>query len=318
VSARRGRWWSIGITVLVVVIVVMVIAAVVLFPWWRTTAQNGGQQAAEPFRIAGNLYYVGASDTTAFLIASPQGHVLIDGGYPGTAKMIMASIAKLGFDIKDVKILLNTEPAYGSAGGLAELQEASGAKLWASEANAAALEGGGADPGEKWSPNNLFVWAGLQKYEAPRVDHRFKDGEKIRLGPIELTALITPGGTRGCTTLSFPVHDGDRVLNVVHACSVTLGDPLAPLLPGIKLVDPQRYAEIRAGFESSFKVLRSLPVDIWVTSHARQFGRYRKFVESANAKNPVDPFIDRAGYLEYIDKGEKKIHDVFAEQQGSR
>jgi len=294
------------------------IAGALLFPWWRSTARNGGQQYAEPFRIAGNLYYVGASDTTSFLITGPQGHVLIDGGFPGTAKMILTSIAKLGFDIKDVKILLNTTPHYANAGGLAELQNASGAQMWASEANADALESGGADPGEKWSPYNLFVWFGLQKYEAPRVDHRLSDGERIRLGPIELTALITPGETRGCTTLSFSINDGDRMLHVVHACSLKLGDPLAPLLPAMRVVDPQQYAQIRTGFERSFKVLRSLPADIWVTSHAREFGRYRKFIESTKAKNPVDPFIDQAGYLEYIDKAEKRLHDQFAEQEKDR
>lgn len=272
---------------------------------WRTASKNGGQQYAEPFRIAGNLYYVGANDIAAFLITGPQGHVLIDGGYPGTPPLIMASIAKLGFNIKDVKILLNSEPHYDHAGGLAELQDSSGAEMWASDASASALESGGADPSDKVSPYNLFVWSGLSKYDAPRVAHRFNDGDKIRLGPIELTAHITPGHTRGCTTWSFPVHDGDRVLNVVSACSLTL--PLT-----IRQMDPQ----MRTDFERTFRVLRSLPADIWVTAHAREFGRYRKFVESANARNPVDPFIDRAGYLEYIDKGEKRLRDLLAEQQG--
>jgi glyoxylase-like metal-dependent hydrolase (beta-lactamase superfamily II) len=100
----------------------------------------------EPFRIAGNFYYVGANDVAAFLIAGPEGHVVLDGGYPTTAPMIMASIAKLGFDIEDVKVLLNSEPHPDHAGGLAALQQASGARLWASEASAVALTSGGNDP----------------------------------------------------------------------------------------------------------------------------------------------------------------------------
>ncbi len=106
----------------------------------------GGQEPAEPFRIAGNFYYVGANDVSAFLITGPEGHVVLDGGYPTTAPMIMASIAKLGFDIKDVKVLLNSEPHPDHGGGLAVLQQASGAKLWASEASADALASGGDDP----------------------------------------------------------------------------------------------------------------------------------------------------------------------------
>jgi metallo-beta-lactamase class B len=83
----------------------------------------GGQQPAEPFRIAGNFYYVGASDVSAFLITGPEGHVVLDAGYPTTARMIMASIAKLGFDIRDVKVLLNSEPHPDHGGGLAVLQQ---------------------------------------------------------------------------------------------------------------------------------------------------------------------------------------------------
>ena len=107
---------------------------------------KSSQGPAEPFRIAGNFYYVGANDVSAFLITGPEGHVVLDGGYPTTAPMIMASIAKLGFDIKDVKVLLNSEPHPDHAGGLGVLQQASGAELWASDASADTLASGGDDP----------------------------------------------------------------------------------------------------------------------------------------------------------------------------
>ena len=112
---------------------------------WKAKGDLKGQEPAEPFRIAGNFYYVGANDVAAFLITGPEGHVVLDGGYPTTAPMIMASIAKLGFDIKDVKVLLNSEPHPDHAGGLAVLQQASGAELWASDASADALASGGDD-----------------------------------------------------------------------------------------------------------------------------------------------------------------------------
>jgi metallo-beta-lactamase class B len=270
---------------------VLGVIAAVLFGKWRDATKRGGQLPAEPFRIAGNLYYVGANDVTSFLITGPQGHVLIDGGYPGTAPMIIASIAKLGFDIADVKVLLNSEPHYDHAGGLAELQKASGAELWASEASADALASGGYDRGTPL-PMRAVSWA--IRYPAPRVDHRFKDGDTIRLGPIQLTAHITGGHTRGCTSWSFPVQDGDRVLQVVSACSLVV-------------LQGTGYPGYRTDFERTFRVLRSLPADIWVSSHARLWGRYRKFVARDTAKSPTAPFVDPEGYRAYIDTAEARF-----------
>jgi metallo-beta-lactamase class B len=302
---RKRRW-------LVIPLALAAGLFVFLFMKWLEASNNGGQKPAEPFRIAGNLYYVGANDVTSFLITSPEGHILIDGGYPGTPPLIMASIAKLGFNIRDVKVILNSEPHFDHAGGLAELQKASGAELWASEASADVIASGGAhDSSGTFLPYRILVWVGILRYPAARVDHRFRDGATIRLGTTALTAHITGGHTRGCTTWSFPVRDGDRELQVVSACSLTL-------LPGMSLAEPERYPGIRADFEHTFRVLRSLPADIFVTAHARDFGRYRKFLARDKAKNPVDPFIDREGYLRYIDAGEARFRKLLAEQQQRR
>jgi metallo-beta-lactamase class B len=260
---------------------------------WKDNTDRGGQKPAQPFRIAGNFYYVGANDVASFLVTGPSGHVLIDGGYPGTPPMIIASIRQLGFDIRDVKVLVNSEPHFDHAGGLAALQKASGAELWASDPSADAIASGGDDPAIVL-PIRVLIRAGIISYPAARVDHRVKDGDTIRVGPIAIAAHITGGHTRGCTTWSFPVRDGDRVLNVVSACSLVL-------FPGA------RYPEQRADFEHTFRMLRSLPADIWVSSHARLFGRYRKFVARDTAKNPADPFIDPQGYRAYIDSGEARF-----------
>src|SRR5262249_10234035 len=143
-------------------------------------------------------------------------------------------------------------------------------------------------------PWRAVVRIGLFDYPPARVDHRFKDGDTVRVGPIVLTAHITGGGTRGCTSWSFAVRDGNRVLNAVSAC-------------GFGLVYGMRYQEQGADVERSLRVLRSLPADIWVTSHGRAWGRYRKYVASQAAKNPVDAFIDRDGYREYIDAAEAEF-----------
>ena len=278
----------------VLVVLGMVIPLALIFVLrWLNANKIGGQGEAEPFRIAGNFYYVGATDASAFLITGPEGHIVLDAGYPTTAKLVMASIKKLGFDIKDVKVLINSEPHPDHAGGLAVLQQASGAQLWASEASADALASGGDEP-DAMLPLRAVLWLGIVGYPPPRVDHRFKDGDIIRVGPLALTAHITPGHTRGCTSWSFQVKDGDRPLNVVSACDLGVLATIA-------------YPEQAADRQHSIDLLRSLPADIWVTCHARWWGRYRKFVASSTAKNPVDPFIDPGGYRKYLDDAEAEL-----------
>jgi metallo-beta-lactamase class B len=289
-------------------------AAVLFFavacPAWIKSNKQGGQQTAEPFHIAGNLYFVGATDVSIFLLTSPEGHVLIDGGTPGTPPLVIASMAKLGFDIKDVKLLLATEAHNEHAGGLAELQDSSGAKLWVSEPNADPIASGGEDPNDPL-PLRIAARVGPAGYAVPRIDHRFKDGDTIRVGPITLTAHITPGHTRGCTTFSHTVREGRRSLRVVHACSLEI-------LNMVRLADPQRPPGVREEFERSFRVLRSLPADVWVTNHGRRWGRYRKFSERSTDADSNAVFIDPQGYRAYVDSAEAVFRARLAEQQQKR
>jgi len=280
---------------------------VVLGSQWRAAIRRNRGTADEPFRIAGNLYYVGGAGVTSFLLTGPEGHVLIDGGFPETAPAIVASIAALGFDIHDVKVLLNTHAHADHAGGLSALQETSGAELWISEGDADVIESGGSgDP--TLVPLKYVGFLGLGRFPAPRVDHRFEDGDTIRLGPLALTAHVTAGHTRDCTSWSFPVRDGDRELLAVDICSLTL-------LPFVSLVEPETYPGIRSDFERSFSTLRSLPADIFLASHASFFDMKRKLLERPDAENPVDPFIDRTGYVRFIDRAEERFHEVLAKQR---
>jgi len=286
-----------------ILIVALIVAPVVILGrlWWGAVSGAERRQQADPFRIAGDFYFVGANDVTSFLLTGPEGHVLIDGGRPGTAAMIMESVASLGFDIKDVKVLLNSSPERDYAGGLAELQKASGARLWASEASAGTIASGGDDPAIPWPLSTLGQF-GVLRYPAARVDNTLKDGGTIRVGPIALTPHVTGGSTRGCTSWTFDVRDvfnGEtRVLKVVHACE----------LQGSRGF---RYAEQHADIERSLRVLRNLPADIWVTSRGRPWGRYRKSVASQEAKkaakNPVDAFIDPDGYRAYLAAAEEEF-----------
>jgi len=286
----RFPWKS----VLLVLVAGAAVGLPILFRAWKTAVDNSRQRiigSADPFRIAGNLYYVGTSAASVLLITGPEGHVLLDSGYPPAT---LAAIRQIGFDIKDVKALI-TSDEHDAARGVADLQHASGAQLWASEAGARIITDGGLDPVFRF-PMSTLNQIGAMRYAPARVDHRIKDGETIRVGPIAVTAHLTPGSTRGCTSWSFPVREGGRVLNVVSACP--LGRSRG-----------SRYPEQDADLERSFQLLRTLPVDIWVTQRSRDWSRYRKFDESRTAKDPVKPFIDPGGYRAYIDAAEGALRN---------
>lgn len=287
---KRWHWIAILVTV------ILMVAAC---DQWRDAIVRNRSVPDEPFRIAGNLYYVGATGVTAFLLTGPEGHVLIDGGYPETAPLIIASIAKLGFDITDVKVLVNSHAHADHAGGLGALQAASGARLWVSERDAGTVAAGGA-----WDPSfGPLRFIGFGRFPKARVDRRFEDGAVVRVGPIELTAHVTSGHTPGCTSWSFPVRDGERELLAVNVCSLTL-------LPFMSLkTDPV----IRADFERSFRTLRDLPADIFLAPHGNFFALARKRRAQLEADDPVAPFIDRAGYLDYIDRAEKRYRAALEE-----
>ena len=301
-GAKRKRRWPLVLLGAVAIIVL------VLGTLWRSAISRNRGRPDAPFRIAGNLYYVGNAGVTSFLLTGPDGDVLIDGGYPESAPAIIASIARLGFDIRDVKVLLNTHAHNDHAGGLRALQQASGAELWISEGDAPTIAAGRNSADRALGPLRYLAMLGFGKFPAPRIDHQFKDGDTVRVGPIELTAHITAGHTRGCTSWSFPVRDGVRELLVVDICSLTL-------FPFVSLVEAESYPGIRADFERSFQTLRSLPADIFLASHADMFDMNRKRRELAKASNALNPFIDRTGYLSYIDRSERRFREQLMKQE---
>jgi metallo-beta-lactamase class B len=266
------------------------------FTQWRAAIKRNRSIPDEPFRIAGNLYYVGHTGVTAFLLAGPEGHILIDGGYPEHGPLIIESIAKLGFDVRDVRILLNSHAHSDHAGGLRDLQEASGAELWVSRGDSAVLADGGR--GDKALGPARFAWyLGALRFRAPRIDRTFADGDTVRLGPLRAVAHVTPGHTRGCTSWAIPLSEGDVDLLAVNVCSLTL-------FPFVSL-DSGAYPEIRADFETSFERLRSLSADIFLASHASWFGLHGKNRRRRETGDSIAPFIDPDGYRTFIARAEQ-------------
>lgn len=246
-------------------------------------------QPVEPFRIAGNLYYVGASDVTSFLITTPKGHILIDGGLEQTAPLILASIRKLGFNPKDVKILLSSHAHADHAGGLATLARETGATFYSSVEDLPLHARGGLDDPQFGD-----------KLPYPRIvaDRVFRDGERISLAGTTVVAHITPGHTPGCTTWTMQVREKQRKLDTVFVCSTTA--------PEYKLVGNSRYPNAIADYRRSFRILRSLPVDIFLAPHGNFF-RLKTKMKTRN-------FVDPAGYRAYVDRTEKEFEAMVAKQ----
>lgn len=208
-------------------------------------------QPVEPFRIIGNIYYVGANELTSFLITTPKGHIVIDGGVEETAPMILANIRKLGFEPKDVKILLNSHAHTDHAGGLAELKRVTGATLYASRADIPMLSRGGLDDPQF---GNRFPFPPVY------ADRIVQDGQRITLGGTTLTAHLTPGHTPGCTTWTMRTAGKDVVF---------VGSPTAP--SDYKLTNNPRYPNAIADYRAQFATLKSLGCDVFLASHGNFF-----------------------------------------------
>lgn len=243
----------------------------------------------EPFRIVGNLYYVGAADVSAFLIVTPEGSVLIDCGFAETVPLIEANFKKLGFCLEDVRILLISHGHYDHVGGLAELKTRTKARLLANPAERDLLGRGG---------KGDFAFKDQYPYAAVTPDGELNDGEIVRLGGTELKAHFTPGHTKGGTSWTTTVTDGGNEYHVVIAASMTA--------PGYQLVDNASYPAIVDDYKTSLAKLRALPCDFFLSLHSWDFGLHGKI--SARAKNPrINPFIDPEGYRRFLDKSETNL-----------
>ncbi|MFL5578987.1 MAG: subclass B3 metallo-beta-lactamase [Gemmatimonadaceae bacterium] len=252
------------------------------------SASRAWNQPVAPFRIVGNVWYVGAADIASYLITSPRGHVLIDGGFVETAPQILRNIRTLGFRPGDVRTLLTTHPHYDHAGGLARVKRETGARLLASAPDAPVLEQGGR--------NDFFFKDSVFHYPRVRVDGTVRDGDTLRVGTTLLTAHVTPGHTRGCTTWTARVDDAGTPRDVVVLCSASV--------PGYELVDPPAYPGIVEDYERTFRALRALPCDVPLAAHGAFFGLAAKRARAGTSPNP---FVDPDGCRRMIDDAERSF-----------
>ena len=262
-----------------------------------TKATPEDNQPVKPFRIIGNIYYVGASEVSSFLITTPQGHILLDSGFAQTVPLIVEGIKQLGFKLEDVKILINSHAHYDHAGGLAELKRLTGAQLMLSEADASLVGNGG---------KGDFQWGDTLTYEPAKADRILQDKDRVELGGVTMIARLTPGHTKGCTTWLMKVTEDGRTYEVVFVGSTTA--------PGYKLVDNPKYPNIVSDYEYTFRLLRSLPCDVFLGPHGSFFSLKKKAEQLARGKKP-NPFIDGKSYRDYLDRTEKDFLDLLSKQK---
>ena len=250
-------------------------------------------QPFEPFRIGDNVYYVGTSGLSAFLITDRRGHVLIDGGLPESAPLIAASIRRLGFRVEDVRYLLINHAHADHSGGLAELKRLTGARLLASAADRADLESG-------------RVAGRPQILAGPpvQVDRIVRDGETLRVGGNRLTANLTPGHTRGCT--SWSLRTAGRTY--LFACSLTVA--------GQNLVDDPTYPAAAADFARTFERLSQMQADVYLTFHPGLYDMEAK--RARQAAGDAEAFVDRGELQRQVARARNAFETELAAQRQRR
>jgi metallo-beta-lactamase class B len=233
----------------------------------------------QPFRIAGNLYYVGTYDLACYLIRTAQGNILINTGLAASFEQIKNNIETLGFKFSDTKILLTTQAHYDHMGAMAEIKNKTGAQLMVNEKEADVLASGGG------SDYELGVYG--TSFKPVKADRLLKDSDTIRLGGMQLTMLHHPGHTKGSNSFLFTVKDDQRSYKVFIANMPTI-------VTDKQFKEISAYPGIADDYAYTFRAMKNISFDIWLASHASQFNMHTKH-KPDDAYDPA-AFIDQAGY----------------------
>lgn len=251
-----------------------------------------------PHKVIGNVYYVGTSELSSFLITTPAGHILINSSYESTVPVIRQAVEKLGFKFTDIKILLISHAHDDHAAGSALVKKLTGAKYMVMDADVPEIEAGGQGDfayNSRWAPT--------------KVDRVLHDGDTVALGGTVLTAHLTAGHTKGCTTWALKIPDGGKSYDVVIVGSPNVN-------PGFKLVNNTKYPQIAEDYARSFRVWKSLPCDVFLGAHGNYYGmqeKYRKLQAGG-----ANPFIDPAGYRAYIVAKQQEFEGKLRDQRAGK
>jgi metallo-beta-lactamase class B len=266
---------------------------------------QGSPDWTEPFpafRVMGNVYYVGSRGLASYLITTSEGDILINSSLENSVPLIRASVEKLGFRFKDIKILLISHAHWDHCAGSARLIKLTGAKYMVMGADVPVVESGGKSDFQYGNDKNM-------RYPAAKVDRVLHDGDVVRLGDTELVAHLTPGHTRGCTTWTMTAREGNRTYNVVIVGSPNVN-------AGYRLVHNAKYPGIAQDYERTFRVLRSLPCDVFLGAHGSYYDMEAKY--GGMKTGGPNPFIDPQGYKSYVAEREQAFRAELARQSATR
>jgi len=257
-----------------------------------------------PFRIYGGTYYVGVRGLSSILITSDQGHILIDGDLPESVPRIAASVRALGFRAEDVKLILNSHVHFDHAGGIAGLQKLSGAEVAASAASAQVLQSGRSGPDDP-------QFGQLRAF--PRINRVrvIEDSETLRIGPLEVTAHLTPGHTAGGTSWSWKSCEEARCLHIAYV------DSLAPVSSDTFLFTHNTtYPNVLRDFEHSFATVSALPCDILLTPHPEASDLWGRLERRAHGD--ADALVDAGACRRLADAARERLQERVVKESGER
>jgi metallo-beta-lactamase class B len=271
-------------------------------------AQNAAPQNADwtrpfpPFRMIGNIFWVGSYDLSTYLITTPQGNILINTGVGDTANEIKASVEQLGFKLTDTKILTATHGHFDHVAGMAALKRMTGARLVVSEGDRELLESGGA-------ADFRFGDTPGARFEPVKVDQTFKDGDDISLGGTVLTAHHHPGHTKGATSFMVNVQEAGKTYRVIIA-------NMGSINPGVRVSGMAKYPGITQDYARTFRAQTDMSIDIWLASHAAQFRMHEKY-KPGDAFD-AERFVDPAGFKAAVQQLEKAYLDQLARERSAK
>jgi metallo-beta-lactamase class B len=279
----------------------LVVAVVLLPAQVRQQTSPDWLEPFPPFKIADNVYYVGSRGLANYLITTRDGHILINTDLDANVPLIRASVERLGFKVSDIKILLLNQSHWDHAAGSAALKQLTGAQLMVMDRDVPVVESGGRrDFHYGGDPSTHFAPA--------KVDRALRDGERVALGDAVLTAHLTPGHTKGCTTWSL-----DAVVEGKRRRIVIIGG--TAVNPGFKLFDNAEYPDIVADYERTFRVLKSLPAEIPLGAHGSYFDMDAKYQRLLKGEKTA--FVDPNGYKKAIASAERAFLNERAKQKAA-
>jgi metallo-beta-lactamase class B len=240
-------------------------------------------QKIEPYKAFDNVYYVGICWVSAWLITSPNGHVLIDTLYAPYTSQMLGNISALGFHPKDIKLVVVTHGHFDHAGGIGQLKSelAAGTRF-------AMTKEGWREAAEESASHARFPWKMIEP------DIELTDGQTVTGGDVSIQAFETPGHTMGTASFAFEARDGTRSYR-----AFTVG--------GLGLNRIRGPEQVEA-FIASLRRIRTLtqdgprPVELHLSTHGFSTG-LTEAKDRLKTRGPTDPhpLVDLPGFRKQLD-----------------